>query len=363
MKIIDRYIAGSFLSSYLLLLVGCIGLYIFGDILANFDNFMQDETLTTRQILLNMADYYGHNLPLYYHQLGWVLLGVAAGFTFAVMLWNNEMVALVAAGVPLQRLAVPALACSVFLIGGWVANAEFVLPRFAQKIARLHGDLDDQRAAFIQYVRDDNNVVLVAEELHLQRGALEGVHMIEPDPNGGLRHLIRADAATWDPQRQVWALTRGARQVVTRGAGQEGSALAVRWDPLDEYPFTLSPDEILLRQSSQWADLMSMREMNELLKSRNLPNLAAIDRSRDVRFMQPLVAWIMMLLGMPFFLTREPANVFVAGAKALLLSGTCFAFIFLVQNLWSDGYTRFAAALPLLVFGPIAVFHLGNAKT
>jgi len=41
------------------------------------------------------------------------LMAIAAAFTLGVMLRNNELTPLVAAGVPLQRLIVPLAACSV----------------------------------------------------------------------------------------------------------------------------------------------------------------------------------------------------------------------------------------------------------
>ncbi|MEW6250498.1 MAG: LptF/LptG family permease, partial [Planctomycetota bacterium] len=339
-----------------------VAVYVFCDVLANMDEFTEDKTLTAREVLVNMADYYGHNLPLYYAQLGGILLALAAAATFALMLWNNELVALVAAGVPLQRLALPPLVCSVVLVAAWMANSEVVVPRFGQQIARQRDDLSGARQIDVQCVRDDRNAILTAQELHLHEGRLRGVYIVEaPTEAGALRRLIRADAAYWEPQRRTWRLDRGARQVLAIPGIAELSA-SMRWEPLDEYPFTLAPAEILLRQSSEWTDLMGTRQMTALLRSRNLPNLTSIARAMNIRVTQPLLAWILMLLAFPFFLTREPSNVLVAGGKALLLCGACFGLMFLAHNAGDLGPLR-AAALPVVVFGPIAVLHLANVKT
>jgi lipopolysaccharide export LptBFGC system permease protein LptF len=364
MTIIDRYAGTTFLGSYLILLLVGVGLYIFSDMLVNLDEFTENRTLSAGQVLLNMTDYYGYNLPLYYQQLGGALMTIAAAFTFAMMLKNNELTPLVAAGVPLQRLAVPVLACSVLLVGLWMANSELVVPGFADKIARHHDDLGDTRQVEVQCVRDDNNAILIAQELHAQQGWLKGVYIIEPDETGAPQQLIQADAAFYDPQRRTWRLDRGARQQMGVAFGTQDLGHAIQRVQLDEYAFTLSPEQILLRQSSQWADLMSLGQMNTLLRSRNLPNLPAVAKSRDIRFTQPLLTWIMMLLAMPFFLTREPGNVLVAGGKALLLTGLCFSFVFMAQGVSTDPYTtRLATALPVLVFGPVAVLHFANVKT
>ena len=146
--------------------------------------------------------------------------------------------------------------------------------------------------------------------------------------------------------------------------GSDELGQSIQWEPLSEYAYGLSPEQILLRQSSQWAELMSIRQMNALLQTRNLPNLPAIAKARDIRFTQPLLMWILMLLAMPFFLTREPGNVLVAGGKALLLTGLCFGFMFMAHSLSGDATTaRVATALPVLVFGPVAVLHFANVKT
>ncbi len=364
MTIIDRYVIRGFVTSYLLLLTMGVGLYIFGDILFNLDEFTENETLSTMQIVRNMFDYYGHNLPLYYHQLGGVMMGIAASFTFAMMLKNNELIALVAAGVPLQRLAVPTLATAAVFVGLWVANSELLLPNWAHKIARRHDDVSATRVSEVHCVRDEGNAILSAGELRAQQGELRDVYIIEPDEDGNPTLLVRADTAHYDHERETWRLERGARLTVRAAFSGGGVGELMQWEPLDEYNFSLSPEQILLRQSSQWSSLMSMRQMSQLVKTGNLPNLPAIEKSRHIRFMEPLLAFILLFLSVPFFLTCEPANVLVAGGKALVLTGLCFAFTFIMNGMpVGTGEALLVTALPVLVFAPVAVLHVSNVRT
>jgi len=88
--IIDRYVTRTFLGSYLILLLVGIGLYVFSDVLVNLDEFTEGRDLSVGQVLLKIADYHGNNLPLYYSQLGGVLLAisvVAAGTVPVSMPW------------------------------------------------------------------------------------------------------------------------------------------------------------------------------------------------------------------------------------------------------------------------------------
>jgi lipopolysaccharide export system permease protein len=363
----DRYVLRVFVSSYLILLLVGIGIYVFADILFNLDEYTEDPNLDALGVLYRMADYHLYRLPLYFYQLGGVIMAIAAAFTFAMMLGRNELTPLIAAGVPLQRLAVPVLLCAVVFAAVWLANTELLIPRHATKIARRDDDLGKQSKTPVHCVRDDRNAILTAAELHAEEGWLKGVYIIEPDEEGNPDYLIAADYAWYDAQRKTWRFRpedRGRRLVVAAASEQESLGPAIRWELLDEYAFDLTPEQILLRQSSQWAELMSFQQMNAVLEARNLPNLAAVAKARDIRFTQPLLMWILILLAIPFFLTREPTNVLLAGGKALLLTGACYGFTFLCHSMASEtALAPLAVALPVLVFGPVAVLHLANAKT
>jgi len=364
MSIIDRYVARTFLSGYVILMLVGIGLYLLTDLLVNIDEFTEDDTLPPFQVLRLMADYYLCNLPLYYSQLGGPLMAIAAAFTLGTMLRNNELTALVGAGMPLQRLTVPLMACSVLLVAVWMANRELLLPELAHKIARKHDDVISQRTSGVHCARDNNNAILTAVSFVPSESRLEKVFIVEPDTEGQPRHLIEADYATYNYERRVWELERGTRVTMYDPLATRGLDASVEPQYVDEYPFTLTPEELVLRRNSQWADLLSLRELNALLQSRNLANRPSIDMSRHVRLTQPLLQWVLLLLALPFFLVRAPTNVMAAGGRALLLSGAFFLVAFVAHGVVKEeAHAALIAWIPILVFGPLAVVQLANVKT
>jgi len=364
MTVIDRYIVRTFLGSYLILLGVGIGLYIISDLLLNIDEFTADTSLSLTQVLGLMVDFYGCNLPLYYSQLSGPLMAIAAAFTLGMMLRNNELTALVAAGVPLHRLAVPMLACSIGLILLWVVNREGIMPPLAPRIARTHDDIVGQRTHALPVARDENNVIVTALRLVPNEGRMERVFLVEPDQQGHPQNLIEADAAIWDPQARVWRLERGYRYVFVDPLQPDRQGLIMRREAVDTYPLRLTPQELLLRRSSEWADYLSMRQLNALLTARNLPNWPAISLARHVRLTQPMVQLVLLVLTIPFFLTREQANVIAAGGRALLLTGSFFALMFVSHHVVADpAYDALVAWLPILLFGPVAVVQLANVRT
>ncbi|MBW7907143.1 MAG: LptF/LptG family permease [Phycisphaerae bacterium] len=371
MSILDRYIAKTFLTSYLLLLAVLIGLVVLLHLLVNIDELTQDSALSAGQVVGLIADYYAHNLPLYYSQLGGPLLAISAAFTLAVMLRNNEMTALVASGLPLQRLLAPLLVCAIALLALWIANRELLIPAWAHQIARTHGQMMGRETGGVYCVRDERNALLTALRLFPRDGRLEGVYIVEPPETGRPAvagelpsRLIVADHAVYDPQRRVWRLARGRRlaaAVAPAGPAELGDP--IRQEPVDEYPFGLTPAELALRQRSEWADLLSLRQMNDLLAS-GLPNRLAIEVSRHVRLTYPLNQLTLLLLVVAFFLSREPRNVLVAGGQALLLGGLFFVLTFAVGGLVSDErWAALAAWAPILLFAPVAVLNLANVRT
>jgi lipopolysaccharide export system permease protein len=356
MLLVDRYIWKSFMGSYLLMVLLGIGAYVLFDILGNMDEFAKNTEQSTGQMLAIMGDYYLHNLPLYFAQLSGPIMAFAASFTLAMMLRNNELVALLAAGMPLPRLAAPILVGSVLLVGVWFVNREYLIPAWAEKIARTKDDVIGQRVTGIHCARDGDNNVLAARRFLPQAGRLEGVNIMTPpgeSPETG--QLIHAYAADWDDARLTWVLDQGLRY--TPVAAPLGL-------PIAEFPFGLAPEQLVLRRDAQWADLLSLRELNALVRSKNLSNRVPIEMSRHLRVTQPLVQLLMMALALPFFLCRAPTNVLNAGGRALMLSGVFFLVVFIASSVVRDsGAASFLAWLPILVFGPIAVMRLANVKT
>jgi len=364
MTVIDRYIVRTFVVGYLILVGVGVGMYVLIDLLINLDDFLEDRTLTGLQVLGLMFDFYGHNLPLYYAQLGGPMMAVAAAFTLGRMLKNNELTALVAAGMPLQRLVVPLLLSSFGLTALWMANRECVMPAFAAQIARRHEDASGARPLGVYCARDEHRAILTALQVFPREGLLRRVFIFEPPVEGKPTHLLEADEARWDAARRTWRLERGRRILMGEATDGPGVGQAIRYEPVDEYAFGLGPEELALRRGSQWADLLSLRQLNQLMRSHSLPNLATIDMARHIRLTHPLLQWLLLLLAVPFFLTCQPANVLAAGGRALLLTGSFYLILFVAHSAVQEG-TKAAiiAWIPLLIFGPIAAVQLSNIRT
>ncbi len=371
MTIVDRYVARTFLGGYLILIAVGMGMYVLFDLLVNLDEFTKNPALSPGQVFSNMFDYYTGNLPLYFSQLGGPMMTIAAAFTLAVMLKNNELTALIASGMPLQRLVAPLGVCAVLLVGLWIANQELLLPRVAHLIVRKRDYGAAEKAIGVSCARDDNNSIITALRMYPSEQRLYKVFIIEPvrqveQASGQIverpGNLIVADSARYDPQRQVWKLDRGSR-IRAGDAGQGGLQASIVYEPVESYPLNLTPDQLVVRQKSEWATLLSVDQMTELINAGRLPNKPAIVMARHVRLTQPLLQLVLIALVVPFFLVREPTSVLAAGGQALLVGGIFFAMAFVVHNIISDQGAALVAWAPILLFGPFAVWRLAEVRT
>jgi lipopolysaccharide export LptBFGC system permease protein LptF len=151
--------------------------------------------------------------------------------------------------------------------------------------------------------------------------------------------VVHGAQAQWDPSGQHWSL--------------EGGAIFV--------PSDLGPADILLRQSGRWTQYVSFTRLGELIDQGLVSNDRAALMSRHLRITEPLNTLVMLLLPMTFILSRErnvkaSVGMSVLVVKMFYISTYMIRYVDNIPPVW-------AAWVPTLVFGPIAVALLDNIKT
>jgi lipopolysaccharide export LptBFGC system permease protein LptF len=169
----------------------------------------------------------------------------------------------------------------------------------------------------------------------LEEGAEAPATVAEPK----LLAVVHATQARWDASRRCWELTDGAVFV----------------------PSDLSPADILLRQSGRWTQYVSFARLGELIDQGLVSNDRAALMSRHLRITEPLNTLMMLLLPMTFILSRE-RNVKASVGMSVLVVGVFYISTYMIR--YVDNIPAvWAAWIPTLVFGPIAVALLDNIKT
>ncbi len=180
------------------------------------------------------------------------------------------------------------------------------------------------------------------ESLQFVEGELERPRFDFLNEKGSVLATIYADRATWVgdslPGKRHWKL--------------EGGVLF--------YPTELSPEEMELQISGSYLEYLSSGELTDLLTSRNTVDPSAVTMTKFIRFVEPLNNLVLLLLVLPFILSRE-RNLKYSVMLGVLIGAAFFIFIYICR--YMDMGEFLSAFLPVLLFGPIAVLMLDSVKT
>ncbi|OPX25107.1 MAG: hypothetical protein B1H04_00660 [Planctomycetales bacterium 4484_123] len=126
------------------------------------------------------------------------------------------------------------------------------------------------------------------------------------------------------------------------------------------YRCDLDPASLNLRQATDWVQYMSIAELNRLVKLQRVPDPEGVRLVRHTRFADFFNNIIMLLVAVPFILSRE-RNIKASAMLTLLMVAVVYIFIYVCRYLGLQPVL--AAWMPILVFGPMAAVMLDAVKT
>jgi lipopolysaccharide export system permease protein len=355
MKIMDRHLFMSFVAAYVICFVSLVGLYVIIDLFANADEFFEDHA-GTLVFLRRVAKFYFVHSFEYFARLSPVITMISAMTTLANLHRHNEIVALLAAGIPTRRALFPILGGTLVVIGLGIANREFVLPAYSEVLQRLHEDIEADHVLLPSMCIDKDQVLFRADHAHREEKRLENVNVTFPVEITGILqevHCIKAyhrpDPDTGEPG---WLLVDGDAPIDTSMARGK-----VRQLPDGKlFVRTNVTFEDMIRRPN-WKSYASTGELVTLLQREEIKDPQDVRVLIHSRLMDPALHFLLVLIGLPFVLQWERKNVFAGIAVAMALCGAFFVTGSMASYFASHGYidAMLAAWTPLLVFGPLAM--------
>jgi lipopolysaccharide export system permease protein len=378
MKIIDRYVFVSFLKNYLIAFMVLIGMYVVLDMVFAFDELVDVKgakdtgaAQSTLGMLRNIGDYYFYQTFLFFVHLSGIIPVVAAAFTLMRLSRFNELTALLAAGVPLLRVATPIIIAAVVLNALLIVDQELVIPAMIPKLARGHNELHRASKYYpVQGIQDEDNALLwSAAYVPPYAGsapAMEEVDVVERDESLQAYAKITAKSARWDESSGEWVLAGGVRVDGLRPSDRDQTIV-----PVTTWRTSITPQEIDLHRNTEFVELLSTQRINQLIERPKSFGTSSLQRIKHSRFTQPIMNVILLLLAIPCVLTREPGRLKAGATQCLVLTGLAMGSIFLAQQIANNPPTPALAAqwpavmawAPIFVFGPLAVYLLDRVRT
>ncbi len=96
------------------------------------------------------------------------------------------------------------------------------------------------------------------------------------------------------------------------------------------HPTDLTPNELVLRRSSGWVQYMSISKLTQLLRLDRGGNRDAAELNRHIRITEPINNIVMLLLGLPFILSRE-RNIKASVTLCVLMCVMFYTFIYICR--------------------------------
>jgi len=402
MKILDRYVLTTFLKNYLISFMVLVGMYVVLDMVFNFDELVdvkgtgEASRTDVWETIYGIADFYFYQIFIFFVYLSGMIPVVAAAFTLMRLSRFNELTAVLSAGVPMLRIALPVVIAGLALNVLLIVDQQVLIPRMIPKLMRDHDERSDADAkSFEIRAMQDNNLSLIrvsrytpaigstppmmeivdiTERAEVDRPVMSrGQPVLGPDGTPLVRRSpeavahITADKAVWNDAEQRWDLMNGQRVV-----GLSPEALHSSVQPIEFYKSNVTPEEVALYRSGDWVEFLSSARIEELIQRPGSYGQTNLLRVKHWRFVQPIMNVVLLLLAIPFLMTREPGKLKSAATKCLVVTGLGMGAIFLSHQLagtnppkpeWVVLWPALMAWMPVFVFLPLSYFLLERVKT
>lgn len=397
MNILDRSIARHFAANVAMLMVILCCFVVTIDASVNLDRYIKNGAKLARENAQNpsalrtglvtvflIADLWWPRLiQLATYLLGLVMAG-AMGFTCSQMARHREMVAILASGQPLSRIARPVLIAAACLCGVQIGIQELVLPRIAPLLTRDTGDAGGRTmtATSVPLMADGRGNVLMASTFDAQgegargerTGVMTGVVIWAVGESGVKERRIVAD-------RAVWREREGAEVgTVVGGWDLEGGVEESR--RLDDstiqparqatrFETDLTPTAITIRRYGGYSQCLSWRQLLELERATREAQgsdagrqLSRLERLRWGRIASVVTNLLALSITMPFFITREPKNMVIQSLKCAPVAIVSLMGGALGSAAEIPGVpAALGVFVPAMILTPIAIATLTNIKT
>ncbi len=375
MRILDGYIVRRFLANFIVLLALLFVFAVSVDLLLELDEYVdvareragEDSSALTKTIALIgvVVNFHGPRIFQFYaYMLGLLTVG-AMGFTLAQMHRHRELVAVLAAGVKLQRLALPLVITAFCLNLLQLVNQEMILPRLAPMLIRSHDAIGKEGVdAFeMRFTRDGKGNLFQAPLFDPNTNTLQRLTILERDDGGRTVRRITADEARWNERDGAWHLTNG-RVLVPQKQGSQDTTYMLLGHPIERYPTDLTPEVVTMRRFREFATMLSLGQIQDMLRSPGVVDSDALIRFAFARFTTVLINMIVLVMTLPFFLVREPVSllrnsVLCAGTAIPATMGALLAFALDLPGI----PPVVGVFLPVLVLVPVAMYMVSLIKT
>jgi lipopolysaccharide export system permease protein len=356
--LLDRQMIRSYGKAYLVCLVSLVGLFVIVDLFTNLDDFTQHKQGMS-QTMRHIGVYYANMVPRIFDQMCESIALIAATFTVAMMLRNNELLPLLSAGVSTRRVVTPVAMGACATLGLGVLNQELLLPQLDVFMAENRANFDGRALVEVKGIYDLNGVHLSGRFADKKTQTVDKFFCIIPPQRGqDTLTTLQAETARYipksaDPRSGGWLLTGTMPAELREWSNPE----IVECIDAGRYFLYTDVDFQNAIRGRNWAAFMTTWALMREMERPGNPKQAALAVAFHGRLTRLILGMTLVLCGLGVVLRDQTRNVFGSAGLCLAICAAFFAAGVTCQYLGNTGLLApaLSAWLPVIAFGPLAL--------
>ncbi|MBC7919557.1 MAG: LptF/LptG family permease [Ferruginibacter sp.] len=347
MKLLDQYIVGKFLKTYLFVVLILVSVICVIDFTEKNEDFIQ-HNLGASDIVMG---YYRHLFPYWASLLSPITVFIATVFVTAQMASHTEVIAILSSGVSFRRMMVPYLIGSALIGMLNFALVSYVIPN-SNKV-RIAFERKYVKSPF--YFEERNIHLKVAPNTYVYMDSYTNVtnsgyrFTMEDIEGTTLKRKLESERITWDSTKRKWQIANyklrtfeGDRETLSYGTGMD-TVLNLKPKDFDSNymlyeTFTLPELDDFIRE----------------LQSRGSDGVVTYQIEKYVRFTSPFAIIILCMIGVIVSARKSRG-----GVGFQIAFGFVLAFVYIIFFIMTKTIAEVGGLNPIVgVWIPNVVFAL-----
>jgi len=357
-KIIDRYIIGKYLGTFIYTLAIFVIIIVVFDLSEKMDDFMKSG-LSFWGIL---TKYYAGSIPFYVNMLSPLINFIAVIFFTAKMADQTEIVPILSGGVSFNRFLFPYFISAFIIFSANLVSNLYILPytnTLKNQFENTYVKRNDPSAKSNIHMKLDDKTYIYIESFDNKTNS--GFRFSLDNFNGDvLTKKIVADNIKWDSLKRKWQLSNysirhinGLKESMIYGNGKLKDTI------LDMRPNDFSAYDNVVQNLTTVELAEKIRK--EKVRGTGIMNDLLFEQYK--RYFHPLSAFILTLIGVALSSRKVRGGVGVSLGIGIFLSFTYIVFNQFAQMFSTKGGLPpfIAVLLPTIFFGLLGLYLLSRA--
>lgn len=345
--ILDRYIAGKFLGTYIFAIALILAITIIFDVNEKLDAFLKAPLKAT------IFDYFVNFLPYFANQFSPLFTFIAVIFFTSKLADNSEIIAMLSAGMSYRRLLVPyMLSAAVIAVVTFVLSAYIIPPANVERIAYQNTYVKNRAVSYGANIQLQVSPGIIAYMSRYDNNTRTG-YRVSLEKFDGKKLVSRLTAQTihydtlyqWTVRDYMIRDFKGTREIITRGARLDTT-------------IAIEPRDFLISKNDH--ETLTTPALNEYInrqRARGVANIKNFEIEYHRRFAITAAAFILTVIGMSLSSRKVKGGMGINIGIGLVLSFSYILFMTVTSTFAVSGYTSPMVAMwiPNIIYAIIAV--------